>query len=82
MHLWIYLGVSQNKGVSGTALEWYQRESICSIWAHGEKVFCGIFKTHGFCLYFFQMFENGEQRVPVYNRDYECTILFEQKMYL
>lgn len=47
-----------------------------------EKVFCGIFETYGFCLYFFQMFEKSEQLVPVYNRDYECTILFEQKMYL
>ena len=48
----------------------------------GKRYSVEYLKHMGFCLYFFQMFEKGEQRVPVYNRDYECTILFEQKMYL
>lgn len=51
-------------------------KKVCNIGANGRKVFCGIVKTYGFCLYFFQMFEKSEQLVPVYSSDYECTILF------
>lgn len=62
-------------------MEWYQQKTFVA-YEHMEKRYSVEYLKHMGFVCISSMFEKGEQRVPVYNHDYVCTILFEQKMYL